>query len=1577
MALRSKQFAHIVDLVSEGEIEGLVDGEKSIYINNIPIIAPNGNVNHQGVVIDSRYGTADQTAMVGLGGIEAEHTTNQPLDNGTPIVQPITDDEVDALRVTIDAVNLMVQDSKGRLFSNSVIFKVEVDPGTGTYALAANKVGRTYASTTITNNASNLITIATISDTTGVDFYYSWYTPGSTETITVSTGSLWLDQWYATNDPQAIQKTILDGTPPDYLLEYKYNGGSWTTFSSGTFPDLPVDGTLTEYAYSIRVVDYSLPFGTYDFRLTTTSGTGECYVGGDAETDALRSGSSVTVPTYKVIDTVGVDGVADTSFGTSGATFFENRVIGTRLSSNGIIRGYNYGGDITITGQTQSPVSREYRFPIPPKSGAGTRSLRVTKISPDYTNTTIGGGTYSNVIRFKSFTEIIEDKLSYPNSAYFYLIIDAEPFNGRIPSRAYELNLLKIQIPSNYNPHTRVYTGTWDGTFVTAWSNNPAWVFFDLATNPRYGLGDYITSAQVDKWSLYTIAKYCDESVDSGFGYSEPRFSCNVYFQKREDAYTVLQNLASVFRGLTYWNMAQLVSIQDAPKDSVAIFSQSNVKEGVFSYSGSSRKARHSIALVSWNDPEDLYRSKIEYVEDKDSIDKYGIRQLDVVATGCTSRGQAHRLGKWMLFSEAAETEVVSFSAGLDNAGIVPGDIIKVLDASRAGIRYSGRLQVVSASSITIDSAITLSTGITYTIMITLPKGAIIDLPDGNTRTSTLGEIYETTFTVGSDGDYTVIPISPSFTTLPLVNSVWAVSEPNLVPQEFRVLAISQQSEGEIDCTALEYNFSKFATIEQNVDLVLETNSITQYSPDPIDITSLSISDTIRIGTTGAIETDLFLDWDEAANSNYYIIEYRFEHTEGAITTDSGWIRETNNHPGTDIIIANVNDGDDYFFRIFSANDLGGISNYSETTTAHTVVGKSALPEDIANFSNTIQIYSIKFTWDAVSDVDLSHYEIRSGTTWSSGGVVATNINALEYTTTQQVSGTYDYMIKAVDTSGNYSATEDTTQVIIANPDNVTSFTATERSQDVLLTWDAVSNENVAGYEVRKGVTWSGGTILVTGHLSTSFIVPLESVLGLSYYTIKAIDSAGNVSDSEALTSYTVGAPADVADFTITKQRTDMLLSWTAASLTTYEIRGGASWDGGTVLVTNHNSSTFLVDEEVEGTFKYFIKATDNVDNVSVTPAQVSISLVAPSTVTNFVVVQSGDRTEFAWDTGIATEFVTEYEIRQGSTWSSSVLIANTAATTHTLRSSFDNSTLPYLIKAIAAPGIYADTAASFVSTLYVASPTTGNILLTQDEHGSWTGNRINMSIYNTTELKQDNNSGANSEYLFEVDLTSETLARNSMAISMNVVATDPDTWANSTYAWNSAEALRSWAVGGANSNAVSFTPQIARDIGLNSGEIDGFGLNSTTTSYSGTTATTSGTIAYDFCRFSKGLIIDTVGPVQVRWVKSATANNFSSTFWIKVVDLYDIDYIRFYNTSTTKYLKVHYDNTTKEMILEDSAAVQLKVSITLAADDIVLVGIDQTLTDRTLYVGRLFETALSSTAATAPIDSFDEVRLY
>jgi predicted phage tail protein len=500
-----------------------------------------------------------------------------------------------------------------------------------------------------------------------------------------------------------------------------------------------------------------------------------------------------------------------------GALFFIDKetgdVKGRTVSFNVKIRpigGSNFVNEnISITGKSRGSVDFEYEYRL---VGAGPWVVTLERLTEDPTSTSI-----SDDLFFKGIVGIIDRSFRYPNSCLIGLKIGAENFTA-VPTLAAEMLGVKVKIPSNYNPFTRQYSGVWDGTFQTNWTNNPAWIFYDLLTNTRYGAGDFISESQVDRYSLLPIAQYCDELVPNGRGGLEPRMTFNAYITDRGDAYEVLNALAASFRGLTYFAEGTIVAIQDRPKNVTKIFSSANVIQEVddggeitsppFVYEGSARKARKTVALVSWNDPLDNYKEKIEYVEDVSGVARYGLQEMEVRAMGTTSQGQAQRIGRWMLLTNQLETSTVSFNVATEGNFVLPGEIIGIADPARQGKRFGGRVVNATVSLVTIDAPFTFLAGKSYSLTVTLANGAV------QSRTVTNGA-----------GAASAITISPPLSSAPLVGSMWVLQEDGEGYELYRVGAINEDS-GEMTIFATQYDPAKFSETDSSTVLGLSRTAI-------------------------------------------------------------------------------------------------------------------------------------------------------------------------------------------------------------------------------------------------------------------------------------------------------------------------------------------------------------------------------------------------------------------------------------------------------------------------------------------------------------------------------------------------------------------------------------------------------------------------------------------------------------------------------------------------------------------------------------------------------------------------------
>ncbi|HDS1622132.1 TPA: host specificity protein J [Stenotrophomonas maltophilia] len=709
--------ARIIDLVSEGEIRGLVAGNQSIYLNQVPIQNPDGGWNFAGVTVDTRSGTQDQEYIPGFPSVENEISVNVELRSDQPVVRTVSGSDLSAVRIRLAVPALQ---------------KVDEENG----------------------------------DRNGYSI--------------------------------------------SYAVDVSVDGGAYTTVLN----------------------------------------------------DA-------------------------------------------------------------ITGKTTTQYERSRRIDLP----AGSQwQVRIRRLTPNQNNSLI-----SDTVNVLSMTEIIDVKLRYPNSALCAVQVDASQFQN-IPSRSYRVWGRIIRVPSNYDPIGRTYSGVWDGTFKSAWTNNPAWVFFDIVTNDRFGLGNRIPLDWVDKWRLYQIAQYCDQLVSDGMGGQEPRFTCSLYLQSRADAYKVLQDMAGMFRGISFYAAGQIMASADMPKDPGPTYSQANVIEGRFHYEGSGRRTRHTVALVSWTDPDDFGRQKVEVVQHLDAIARYGVNQTEVTAIGCHSRAQAQRVGNHILYTESLETETVSFAVGLDALNCMPGDVIQVADPNRAGRRNAGRIRAAGASSLTLD-LVPETMAVGDTLRATLPNG--------RTEGRTIN---------GIDAGTGVVTVSAPWSAVPVPQSVWATESSDLVLQLFRVIAVTEGEELTYNITALKHVPGKYAAIDDGTRLELPPISIIPPSVQPPP-TNVTLSSHVVI-EQGIATPTLTIQWDPADKAIAYDVEWRRD--------DLNWVRQ-GRVATTSIEVPGIYAGQ-YLARVRAVNALNAVS-LPAMSPLTTIAGKTEPPPAVTSLTATSVVYGIRLDW--------------------------------------------------------------------------------------------------------------------------------------------------------------------------------------------------------------------------------------------------------------------------------------------------------------------------------------------------------------------------------------------------------------------------------------------------------------------------------------------------------------------------------------------------------------------------------------------------------------------------------------
>ena len=580
---RSKQLIKIVEIISEGEIEGLADGLKSVYFNNTPVQNKDGSFNFNNVQIEGRVGSQVQDVIQGFNTSEKEISIGTQVKKNLPITRTVTDDKVSRLRLTIGVQSLFKQEENGD-------------------------------------------------------------TNGSSVNLIITIGS------------QSYPVTIDGKYSSQYLQQH-------------TFDNLP-----------------SVPFTVKVERVTE-----------DSQTQRLQNG--------------------------------------------------------TI---------------------------------------------------WSSYTEIIDTEFTYPNTALIGVKFDSEQFSS-IPTRTYDVLGIKVQVPSNYDPYTRQYTGMWDGTFKLSWTDNPAWVLYDIIIHKRYGTGwEDLPAFTADKWTLYQIAQYCDKLVPDGFGGQEPRFTCNLYKTEQSQAYELISNLCSVFRAIPVWQGQQLTFIMDRPADPVWTYTNANVEKGEFSYTYSAKKSRHNAIQIEYADKDNAYERAIEYVSDDESIRKNGLNVKKITAFGCTSRGQAHRTGLWLLQTEKLETTTVTFTVGAEGLMNIPGDIIKVADTHYAGTNIGGRVLAVNGKKVTLDREISVNGNSYFSYINQNAKHQDIKI-------------------ISAKGAEVTLDQTPTGLE---VHGVWSLSTQQVTTQLFKVLSVKEDVKGKYTITALQHEPQKEAIVDNGAKFEPKATSI-------------------------------------------------------------------------------------------------------------------------------------------------------------------------------------------------------------------------------------------------------------------------------------------------------------------------------------------------------------------------------------------------------------------------------------------------------------------------------------------------------------------------------------------------------------------------------------------------------------------------------------------------------------------------------------------------------------------------------------------------------------------------------
>lgn len=531
-----------------------------------------------------------------------------------------------------------------------------------------------------------------------------------------------------------------------------------------------------------------------------------------------------------------------------------------KQEDNGYVNGYRieYAIDVATDGgsyqemltaaiddKTTSLYERSHRINLP-KATTGWQ-VRVRRLTPNANSARI-----ADRMNIEALTEIIDAKLRYPNTALLYVEFDSKQFPN-IPKISCAPRGRVIRVPDNYDPESRSYTGVWTGGFKWAYSDNPAWVFYDIILADRFGLGDRIDSTQVSESELYRIAQYCDQLVPDGRGGDgmEPRFTCNVYIQSREDAWTVLSDLAGIFRGMTYWGQNQMVALADMPRDMDFTYTRANVIDGKFTYSSASERTRYSTAMVSWSDPANHYADAIEAVFDSDLVRRYDVNQTELTAIGCTRQSEANRRGRWALLTNSKD-RTVTFSVGLDGMIPMPGHIVGVADQMVAGRVIGGRISAVDGRKLTLDRKPGAKAG----------DRLIVNLPSGKAQARTVQAVNER-----------VVTVTTAYSEIPVSESAWSIDADDLAVQLYRVVGIADNGDNTFTINATEHDPNKYARIDTGARIDDRPISVippgVQAPPKNITIDSYSsVSQGIAITTMRAA-------WGAVDNAIAYEAEWR------------------------------------------------------------------------------------------------------------------------------------------------------------------------------------------------------------------------------------------------------------------------------------------------------------------------------------------------------------------------------------------------------------------------------------------------------------------------------------------------------------------------------------------------------------------------------------------------------------------------------------------------------------------------------------------------------------------------------
>ena len=639
-----------------------------------------------------------------------------------------------------------------------------------------------------------------------------------------------------------------------------------------------------------------------------------------------------------------------------------------------------------VSGKTTSGYERCHRIDLPRATTGWV--LRLRKVTEDANTSKTG-----DVMMLQSYAEVLDAKLRYPNTALLYVEFDSRQFNGSIPKIACSPRGRVIRVPDNYDPETRQYSGIWTGAFKWAWTDNPAWIFYDLIVSDRFGLGNRLTSENIDKWTLYQVARYCDEPVPDGKGGegTEPRYLCNVYVQDRNDAYTVLRDFAAIFRGMTCWSGDRVIALADMPRDIDYTYTRANVINGRFHYASSSSKTRYTNALVSWSDPENEYADAMEPVFEQPLVARYGFNQLELTAIGCTRQSEANRKGRWGILTNNKD-RVVTFSVGLDGNIPQPGYIIAVADEMLAGKVNGGRTREVDGCVITLDRKTEAKAG----------DRLLLNLPSGGTQGRTIESV---------DGH--VVTVTAEYAERPEPECVWAIESDSLRVQQYRVVGVKDNNDSTFAISAAAHDPDKYARIDSGA--IIDSRPISVIPPGKQSAPANIVVESYSVVNQGISVETLQVHWTAVQNAIAYEAQWR--------RNEGNWI----NVPRSSVASFDVSGiyAGRYIVRVRAIN-AAEVSSGWAYSQEKTLTGKIGLPSAPVSLTTTSLLHGVQLNWAfPEGSGDTQKTELQYSPNPTGNGAMALSDVTYPGNSYQQmglqIAATFWYRARIVDRLGNES----------------------------------------------------------------------------------------------------------------------------------------------------------------------------------------------------------------------------------------------------------------------------------------------------------------------------------------------------------------------------------------------------------------------------------------------------------------------------------------------------------------------------------------------------------------------------